>query len=155
MPHESKKLRLNKLVDRGLQLRMVLWFTLTGTLAVGLQFVMTANAMSELALDTHASPAEAYDAAAGAVIRVLVTTLSISLPIITAVGVLVSFRVTGPLHHLRSFLRQIARGEQPADVELRKGDELQDFARLLNDVTRPMRSTERDAVDGEDGRRVA
>ena len=156
MSHESKKLRLNKLVDRGLQLRMVMWFALTGTLSVGLQFMMTVNAMSELALEAQASPADAYNAAAGAAVRVLVTTLAISLPVITTVGVLVSFRVTGPLHRLRGFLQQIARGEHPGDVRLRKGDELQDFARLLNDATRPLRGTAQDEGSAEDGgRRVA
>ncbi len=140
-PHDDKKtLCLNKVTDRRLQLRMSLWFTMSGALAIGLQFVLTVNTMGDVALTDHATPAAAYEAASSGALRILATTLFVCLPIMLAVGILVSFRVAGPLRRMREFLRATLEGEAPEELHLRSGDELHELAGLLNQVTRPVRS---------------
>ena len=37
------------------------------------------------------------------------------------------------------FLNQVIRGEKPEPCRIRKRDELQDFCKLLNEVTAPLR----------------
>jgi hypothetical protein len=58
------------------------------------------------------------------------------------VGVLTTFRVAGPLYRIEMFLKQVARGEKPADCRLRKGDELVEFCEVVNLATAPLRRTE-------------
>ena len=63
----------------------------------------------------------------------------IFLPLTYAVGILTTFRIAGPLYRFETFLNQVLAGEKPERFRLRKGDELQDFADLLNAVTEPLR----------------
>lgn len=136
------RIRYRKLVDKGLQTRMAAWFLICGTISVGLQFILTVNTMTSVALENHTSPADAYNAVAAGASKILFTTLLLALPISALVGILVSFRVCGPLVAMRNFLSEVAAGRTPQDVRLRKGDELQEFAELLNEATRPLREQE-------------
>jgi len=69
-------------------------------------------------------------------------TLAVLVPATLVVGILATFLVAGPLYRFEAFLRSVQAGEKPADCRLRKGDELQGFCELLNDVTRPLRAEE-------------
>ncbi|MEW6071144.1 MAG: hypothetical protein AB1726_00935 [Planctomycetota bacterium] len=63
-------------------------------------------------------------------------------PFLVLVGVMVSFRVAGPLHRFESFLRQVIAGERPPDCRLRKGDQLGELCALLNRATAPLRQVD-------------
>jgi nitrogen fixation/metabolism regulation signal transduction histidine kinase len=65
------------------------------------------------------------------------------LPLTIAVGILVTFRIAGPVYRLKEFLKSIASGATPEDCRLRKGDELQDLCSLANDATAPLRGAKR------------
>mgnify|MGYP005703992283 CR=1 FL=1 len=75
----------------------------------------------------------------GLLIKVVLTSFVMFLPLVYAVGILTTFRFAGPIYRFEMFLGQVRRGENPADCRLRKGDHLKDFCELLNDVTRPLR----------------
>mgnify|MGYP006959937145 CR=1 FL=1 len=60
-------------------------------------------------------------------------------PIMVALGVLTTFPIVGPLYRFRMFLTSVKNGEQPGTCRIRKGDQLQDFCELINDVTAPLR----------------
>jgi type II secretory pathway pseudopilin PulG len=60
-------------------------------------------------------------------------------PVLLWVGVLVTFKVAGPLYRFEVFLRQVMKGEHPEPCRIRKEDKLQDFCALLNEVTQPLR----------------
>jgi hypothetical protein len=60
-------------------------------------------------------------------------------PVLVWLGVLVTFRVAGPIYRMEMFLRQIISGERADDCRLRKDDKLHDFCALLNEATRPLR----------------
>lgn len=56
-------------------------------------------------------------------------------PVAGLAAVLVSHRVAGPLVRIRRYLRLMARGEfDLAPLELRRYDELQDIAGLINEI---------------------
>lgn len=141
MAHE-KKMRIKKLVDRRLQLKLTSWFLLFAVLALGLQYVLTVNAMTELALTPHADRAAAYDAAVTASLRILGVCLAVTLPAVMALGIMATFRLVGPIMAFRRFLQQVVAGERPADLRLRRGDELMDVCELLNRATEPLRREE-------------
>lgn len=141
------KIRSKKLIDRRLQTRMTGWFLGGVMLTVGLQFLLTVNVMTDVSLEAHASPADAYEAVTGGAVTIMLKTLFISLPFMALIGILSSFKICGPLYRMKSFMREVSAGGQPADIRLRKGDELKDFAALLNETTRPLRETEDSASD--------
>jgi hypothetical protein len=64
------------------------------------------------------------------------------LPITFLVGMVAAGAWVGPLERMERFLREIARGEAPEDLELRSSDELNELGRLLNAVTAPLRAME-------------
>jgi hypothetical protein len=43
------------------------------------------------------------------------------------VGVLATFRLTGPIDRIERHLEAVARGEDPAPCRIRKGDEFQEL----------------------------
>ncbi len=147
MSKPFKNPRLKKLVDPDLQLRMVAWFAATAILSIGLQFILTVNTMSEVALNSHATPADAYNEVSAGAVAILLKTLLVSVPLMVLVGIVVSHRITGPLVRMRSFLREVVVGRSPEDIELRAYDDLKDLAHLVNEVTRPLREAAAEVHD--------
>jgi hypothetical protein len=78
---------------------------------------------------------------------VFVISAAVLLPLTLSVGIVATFRIAGPLHRFETFLRAIANGEKPADCKIRRGDELQEFCTLLNDVTAPLRTGDAPSAD--------
>jgi nitrogen fixation/metabolism regulation signal transduction histidine kinase len=124
------------------KLRLLTSFLAVAALALLLQHLLFSHA---LALVADALPQD------GELLRTkserFLATLTLGafvalLPITLLIGIVAATRWTGPQHRLETFLRGILRGERPADVHLRKGDELQDVAQLVNQVTAQLRSSE-------------
>ena len=67
----------------------------------------------------------------------------VCLPLTFCVGVVVTFRFAGPIYRFEKYLKALARGEQVEECRIRKGDELQEFCKLLNEATAPLRSRAR------------
>jgi len=78
----------------------------------------------------------------GLLVEVMLVSFAVLLPLTAAVGVLVLFRVAGPLYRFEQFLEAVMRGEHPEECHIRKRDELQDFCKLLNRVTAPLRASD-------------
>jgi signal transduction histidine kinase len=89
-----------------------------------------------------ASPTERdvlMDAIPEVLIQSLLLTFCVVLPLIFLVGVLLTFRIAGPVYRFETYLSQILRGENPGECRLRKGDELNELCGLINQVTLPLR----------------
>ena len=56
-----------------------------------------------------------------------------------AVGILVTFRVAGPVYRFEQHLGSLARGEDPGTCRIRKGDELQDLCASINAAVETLR----------------
>jgi hypothetical protein len=63
---------------------------------------------------------------------VLAVSFLVLMPLTFGVGVIVTFRVAGPLYRFDQHLKAIARGEDPGECRIRKDDELQDLCATLN-----------------------
>lgn len=145
--------RRRKLVKPRLQLRLTLMFVGLSALALLLQFVLFSHTVTSAALSLPNDDALLLERASGLLLRDMLFSLAVFLPLMFAVGILMTFRVAGPVYRFETFLRQIRRGEKPLDFRLRKGDELQDLADLLNEVTEPLRRADapaRDAPEADD-----
>ena len=136
MPRVRRRI---KLIQPRLQLKLIL--ASVGICLLGLLFecLFFAMCLAELALDLPQDGQIVLESVRPMLVKVaLVSCLGI-LPLVFIVGLLTTFRVAGPLYRLEMFLKQVARGEKPADCRLRKGDELMEFCELVNVATAPLR----------------
>ncbi len=72
-------------------------------------------------------------------IEILLFSFGMLMPLTLAVGVLVTFRIAGPVYRFEQFLRAVKGGKQLGPCKLRDGDELQELCTLINEVTEPLR----------------
>jgi hypothetical protein len=79
-------------------------------------------------------------------IEILLVSFGMLLPLTIAVGILVTFRIAGPVYRFETFLKAVLRGEESGECRIRKGDEFQELCQLLNEATAAQR--ERNARTG-------
>ncbi|MFT5052542.1 MAG: hypothetical protein ACI8QZ_003977 [Chlamydiales bacterium] len=137
------RLRTKKLINWRLQMRLTGWFVAAGGLALGLQYILTVNRLTDIAMEHAIDPGVAFESARSMTQQVLLLSMAVTLPVTTLVGILATSRIAGPLHRLTGFLQATNRGEGPPDCTLREGDQLIPFTELLNDATRLTREGSR------------
>ncbi len=148
-PRHKRKI---KLIKPRLQLKLTLTFVGLTAMALMLQVVLFTMTLTDTALSLPNDSFLLLSATNGIVFRILAISMLIFLPLTYAVGILTTFRVAGPLYRFETFLNQLLAGEKPERFHLRKGDELQEFAALLNDVTEPLRRKRDEPEAAEDAR---
>jgi signal peptidase II len=132
--------RRTRLIQPRLQIKMIAAFLGMSTLALLLQFIVFTSSLSELASDLPQDGPLLLERIPSSVLWTALLSFTVLLPMTFMVGVLVTFRVAGPLYRFEVFLKAIIRGEKPADCRLRKGDELHELCELLNQATAALRS---------------
>lgn len=128
----SQNQRKKKLIQPRLQMTMILSFLGIAVLALLLQFLLFQSTLSMLAADMPQDGALLLERIPGFTLLVLAISLCVLLPMTFFVGVLVTFRVAGPMHKFDMHVQAIARGEDPGECRLRKNDQLQEFCAHLN-----------------------
>ena len=131
--------RRKKLVNPGLQLRMSGVFVGLTALMLGLQFVLMTAELHQVANLLPSDGVALLDESNGIVLKLVLVSAAVFLPLTLLVGILSTFRIAGPLYRFQRFLEAVRDGESPEDFHLRDKDELHDLAALLNDATRPLR----------------
>ena len=134
-----------KLIQPRLQLRLILSFFAISLLALLLQLLLFVCSLAELASELPVEGPLVLERIAPHVISIFLFTVAALVPLTLIVGILLTFRIAGPLYHFEKFLGQVIRGEKPADCRLRKGDQLLEFCDLLNRATAPLRGRDEDA----------
>jgi hypothetical protein len=138
------------LIRPGLQLRLILTFLGVASLALGLQFILFMSAVTEAAVGLPHDGLVLMERLNKLLLGVFLTSFGLLLPTLFGIGLVMTHRIAGPIYRFESFFNQILRGERPADVRLRHGDELQDFSQLVNAVTAPLRETSQVLAPAED-----
>lgn len=124
--------RRKKLIQPRLQLTLILSFLGVAVLALLLQFLLFQSTLSVLAADLPQDGALLLERVPGFTLLVLAISLCVLLPLSFFVGVMVTFRIAGPIHNIDQHLLAVARGEDPGECRIRKNDELQDVCAHLN-----------------------
>jgi len=140
--------RTKRLVDTRLQLKLTVYFACLVIAALLFQFVLFASTMSDSAARFSETSSTLYEEFRHNLLLSLAYSIAVVLPLTLAIGILVTFRIAGPVHRIKEFLRSVAGGEAPADCQLREGDELKDLCTLANEATAPLR-TRSESEDGE------
>ena len=151
MPKHQK--RIQKLVDSRLQLKLTSYFACLVLVALLFQFVLFASAMSGSAAKLSEVSSTLYEEFRSGLFRALIFSIGVVLPLTMGVGILVTFRIAGPIHRFTQFLRSVLDGQRPPDCQLRAGDELQELCGLLNRATASARGAA--AQDGGEPRAAA
>lgn len=130
------KRRTQKLVRTGLQLRLTLWFVGITALTLLFQFAFLTSKIDAATegVTSGAARALARDFQAH-LLQGFLTSLGISLSVTLVTGVLLTHRIVGPLQRITRHLEKLTRGEKPDECRIRKTDELQEFAAVLNGLT--------------------
>lgn len=124
--------RRDRLVRPRLQLRLILAFLAVATTALLLQFALFSSVLTTAAADLPQDGQILIERTTGISLTILLVSLGVLLPLCFFVGVLVTFRVAGPLYRFEKHLEAIARGVDPGPCRIRKGDDLQDFCATFN-----------------------
>jgi hypothetical protein len=135
-----KSRRRTTLIQPRLQIRLIAAFLGMSTFALVLQFILFVSRLSDLAADLPQDGPLVLERVPDHVLWTACVSFGVLLPLTFIVGVLVTFRIAGPVYRFERFLKEIIRGEKPADCRLRKGDELQELCRLLNEATAELRA---------------
>ncbi|QDU65516.1 hypothetical protein [Engelhardtia mirabilis] len=138
-----------KLIQPKLQLRLTAIFGGVALTSLLLQFLLFMQMYSDLAMRLPNDALLVLSEMRGELMGVLAFSVLVLLPLTFSVGVLVTFRIAGPVYRLERYLEQVARGEKPADCALRQGDELQTLCKLVNEATRPLREGEAEPLATE------
>ena len=149
--------RRKKLIKPGLQMRVIGAFFGAACIAVVLSMIMLNRAVLTISDKVTVDEAALATEWSGILMSNMLVTFAVLAPILIGIGILVTFRIAGPLYRFEVFLKQVAAGEKPEPCRIRAGDELHDFCELLNTVTEPLRRRAgADAdVDGGDVREAA
>lgn len=135
----KKHPRRNKLIRPGFQLKLIGSFVGLAGLALLLQFLFLGQRLTDAASKIEGGGGEIAEAIPGMLLSVLVISIGILLPIIFAFGILLTFRIAGPLYRFEQHLGAIARGEDIGLCKIRKGDQLQSLCDKINAATETLR----------------
>jgi hypothetical protein len=132
--------RKKKLINPGLQLRLVAIFLCSAALAVQAEAILITYTLTKLAEDMPNDGSVLLSQLPEFVRTNLLMTFALLAPLTLGVGIVATFRIAGPLYRFQQFLQAVKEGRQVEPCTIRKGDELHDFCVLLNDVTAPLRA---------------
>jgi hypothetical protein len=142
MSTTRKHKRRIKLIKPRLQLHLIAAFIGLSALGFLLQALLIAMRLSERAafLPTNAGNA-LIEMIPRLPLEVLLLSFGILLPLTFAVGVLVTFRIAGPVFRFEQFLKEVINGTQIGPCRIRRGDALHELCDLINEATEPLRQS--------------
>lgn len=137
-PQPPYKRRI-KLIKPLLQLKFVGVFAGISALGFLLQSLHVGLRLSELAASVPEGGSYLMAVMPELPIEILLVSFGMLLPLTIAVGILVTFRIAGPVYRFETYLKAVLRGEEVGPCRIRKGDEFQELCELINEVTAAQR----------------
>ena len=149
-PQPQSQRRRIKLIKPRLQLKMVGVFVGLSALGFLLQSLHVGLRLSELSASMPEGGSYLMAVMPELPLEILLVSFGMLLPLTIAVGILVTFRIAGPVYRFEKFLKAVIRGEEVGPCHIRKGDEFQELCELINEATsaaRELRARELSKVD--------
>jgi hypothetical protein len=128
-----------KLIKPKLQLKLVGVFVGLSALGFLLQSLHVGLRLSELAASVPEGGSYLMAVMPELPLEILLVSFGMLLPLTIAVGILVTFRIAGPVYRFEKYLQSVLRGEELGPCRIRKGDEFQELCELINQVTAALR----------------
>lgn len=143
----KRTFRSIKLIKPSLQLRFSLAFAGLACFA-SLVMVLILDVVISRAIEQGGVEASAIDTSEIILIGLL-GTLTVLVPIMMAVGILMTHRIAGPIYRFEQHFKALARGEDPGLCRIRSGDELQELCGLINAGIAGLRAQDASVSDRE------
>ncbi len=141
MAEKSDERRRIKLIKPRLQLKLVGVFVGLSGLGFLLQSLHVGLRLSELAASVPEGGNYLMAVMPELPLEILLVSFGMLLPLTIAVGILVTFRIAGPVYRFEKYLQQVIRGEEVGPCRIRQGDEFQELCELINQATAPLRES--------------
>jgi methyl-accepting chemotaxis protein len=137
MAHYKRRI---KLIQPRLQLKLTGWFLSVTAIGMLLQYLLLGFFLTQLAVQLPGQGAYVVSQADKMLLQSLGLSFVLVLPLTVAVGILVTFKVAGPVYRFEKHLQSIAQGEDVGPCRIRKGDELQELCRRINAAVDALRA---------------
>ena len=131
--------RRKKLIKPGIQLRMVFSFVGLSVMGLTLQFLLLGSRLTNAAASLQGGGGDLAQEVPAMLLEIFALSLAILVPVTFVFGILLTFRVAGPIYRFEQYLKSVAKGEQIGPCKIRQGDELQSLCDAINDATEPLR----------------
>ena len=139
MKRANHQRRRIKLIKPRLQLRLIGVFVGLSGLGFLMQSLHVGLRLSELAASAPEGGPYLMAVMPELPLEILAVSFGMLLPLTVAVGILVTFRIAGPVYRFEQYLKGVINGEEVGPCRLRKGDQLQDLCDLITQATEPVR----------------
>ncbi len=126
--------RAIKLIKPGLQLKLVTIFLSLSLACILLQFTLLNVSLGEMAMQLPSGGPAFASKVFSVLWKHLFLTVCLLTPLTLFIGILVTFRIAGPVYRFEQYLRAVAQGEEPGQCRIRKGDEFGELCDLINDA---------------------
>ncbi len=153
-PAEGRARRRRKLIKPGIQLALSGIFAGVSILSLLLQSLLFSSLLVHTADRMPVGGAYLVDLMPTLLLRSVLFSFGIALPLTLAVGVLATFRIAGPIHRFETYLRSVIQGAQLGPCKIRKGDAFTELCEIINEATEPLRRREISPA-AEDPRRAS
>ncbi len=141
MTKQVRERRRVKLIKPRLQLKLIGVFVGLSGLGFLLQSLHVGLRLSELASSVPEGGSYLMAVMPELPLEILFVSFGMLLPLTIAVGILVTFRIAGPIFRFEKYLQQVIRGEEVGPCRIRTGDEFQELCDLINQATARLRET--------------
>jgi hypothetical protein len=139
MSKNAKDRRRIKLIKPRLQLKLIGVFVGLSGLGFLMQSLHVGLRLSELAANVPEGGPYLMAVMPELPLEILAVSFGMLLPLIVAVGILITFRIAGPIHKFEDYLKRVIAGEQVSPCKLRDGDDLGELCELINQATESLR----------------
>ncbi len=151
----SKHKRRIKLIKPRFQNQLTLVFMGMSALGILMQFILFHSTLGKLAAGLPSDGSRLLENMNGALLGVLAITLFAILPLTYLVGVLMTFRVAGPMYRIEQYLKAITKHGYTGPCTIRKGDKLQELVDELNKATEALTEQSTSTTPSQDDREAA
>ncbi len=155
MSNSSPLKRRIKIIKPRLQLKLVGVFVGLAALSVLLQSVLLANRLTDLSVNVPVGGQYLVDAMPSIISEILIFTFGLVLPLIFAVGVLITHRIAGPIYRFEQYLKAVVEEKANGPCRIRSGDELQELCDVINAAVEHLERKARKAEPDVDGEELA
>lgn len=131
--------RRQKLIKAGIQLRMSGIFAGLTIVCLLLQWLLFSALLTSAANQMPVGSEYLLDLVPTLLGRSILFSVALALPLTLLVGILTTFRITGPIYRFESYLRGVISGTQLGPCKIREGDALGELCSLINEATEPVR----------------
>ena len=146
-PRDRRKI---KLIKPRFQLKLVGVFVGLSALGFLLQALHVGLRLSELSASIPEGGTHLMAVMPELPLEILTVSFGMLLPFTVAVGILITFRIAGPVYRFEQYLRSVLDGENVGPCHTRKGDEFDELRDLINEVTAKIRQGQIRIVEDEE-----